>query len=539
MRNICIKLFAYSILVITLFLATFSPVYLQLVGGYAAPTATYAHMLISKTGVPKETDYWSYVLMAEIEYPAPSIFLNIYCEILGLPLNLRMFQPAMGLASLVFFVFALKIMTLGGIRREYALLLSAMYYLFIVTDQLIAHYVGRATFGVDLLVYFLIALLVHINCRKREGLIPLLLITALLGFTYYTSTLAVFLISIFSYPLIKLISPNEHKHFKHYKELYVLSLLTIALVIIRSISTPTLLASTSPANFYYNLIEYLKAQLKIEKASEAYYLLVGFSGEIDPIIRITQIWLRTTVKLIAALTLLILFSRGIIKSLRRKGGIEATRLSEYIVIAFVCSLSELAYTFIAPTFSFRFLNMFGLPVFILSTYSRATLKTTSRSAWNSARKAILATTLGLLLIIGATSIIMLQHGEVGHAKLYGYEKVQGLITYFTVGNPLHRIVIVTDAYYSAVLYYLLKISNSNVVVEPFGLTSIPLYYACENDSLYYDDLIHQLGSRQLLLVENETIFGDPWGYAIRTRGCELVFMFNLMYSDSRFTLLVR
>ncbi|MEM4444592.1 MAG: hypothetical protein QXJ21_04400 [Thermofilum sp.] len=521
---------------ISLFLAVFSSMYFQLVGGYAAPTATYAHMLVSKTRIPKETDYWSYALMAELEYPAPSIFLSMYCEILGLPLSLRMFQPAMGLASLVFFVFALKIMMLGGIRHEHALLLSAIYYLFIVTDQLIAYYVGRAAFGVCLLLYFLLALLVHISCRKREGLIALLLITTSLGFTYYTSALAVFLISIFLYPLVKLISLKRHIDFKNFKELYILSLLIIVLIIVRSISTSSLLANVSPEKFYYNLIEYLKAQLKIEKASEAYYLLVGFGGEIDPIIRVTQIWLRIFIKLIAAVTLYTMFLREIIKTLRRKERNDATHLSVYTIIAFVSSSSEFAYTFMAPTFSFRFLTMFGLPVLMLLTYSKVTLKTTSSSVWN---KTILITTLGLLLIIGVTSMIMLQHGEVGHAKLYGYKKVQGLIAYFTVGNPLNRIVIVTDSYYSAVLYYLLKIGDSNVVVEPLGLTSIVLYYACDNVSLYYDELLHQLRSRQILLVHNEAIFGDPWGYASRIRKCELVFMFDLIYSDSKFTLLLR
>ncbi|MEM4488866.1 MAG: hypothetical protein QXK88_08770 [Desulfurococcaceae archaeon] len=134
---------------------------------------------------------------------------------------------------------------------------------------------------------------------------------------------------------------------------------------------------------------------------------------------------------------------------------------------------------------------------------------------------------------------MLQHGEVGHAKLYGYEKVQSLVTYLTAGNPLNRIIIATDAYYSAVLYYLLRISNSNVTVEPLGPTSIALYYACNNTSLYYDNLMYQLRSRQLLLVHDETIFGDPWGYAVRICKCELASMFDLTYSNSKFTLLTR
>lgn len=538
------KLFAYSILTVSLFLAVLSPAYLQLVGGYSIPTATCAHVLTSASNAPifDWTDYWSYALRAEVDYPIPSIFLAMYGEILGLSPELKIFQPAAGLLSLVYFVFALKVLTLGKIKRDHALLLSAIYYFFVVTGNLYAQYIGRATLGAVLMIYFFLMLLVHLSHYRKEGLIALLLLTTSIGLTYYTSSLAIFLIGTFLYPLVKLISMSDYRRFKPYKELFIPACLVIVITIMRPVFVLGTLADISLAKFYDNLWEYIKAQLKIEKVSEAYFLNVGLSGEICPVIRVTQIWLRSLTNLIAAITLFIFFFKTIVKTTlitkRKKKEVNSSYLNVYTIMAFICSCAELAYTFVAPTFSLRFFSIFGLPILLYVTYSSAKLETASRGSTSSKLcKAILTVFLGVLLIISSTSIIMFQQHEVGSAKMYGYEKVKGLIAYFMVGEPMTKITIMTDSYYSAILYYVLRIANSKIIVEPLGPVSITLYFACNNISLY-GDLAHQLRSRGIILVLNETIYGDPWGYAVRICDCKIASLFNLVYSDSRFIFLV-
>lgn len=546
-----LKLLAYILLTFSLLLAVLLPTYFQAVGSYASPTATYAHVLTNAMVVPTKGDYWSHALVAEIEYPAPSILLAVYSKISGFPEELKMYQPTAGLASLVYFVLMMKAASLGRIKREHAILLASIYYLFIVSDRLIAHYIGRAAFGVIALAYFFLALLMYMNYvddRRREGLISLTLLATLSGFTYYTSALATFLVCLFLYPLTRLVNLNKHESRRiRYRDLLIISLLTTVLAIVRVISTSELLADLSLTKFYGNLFEYIKAQLKIEKTSEAYFLHVGFGGEMNPIIRVTQLWLRTSIKLLAAAALSLSFSTKFIKLLlkrKRKTSADINHLDAYAIAAFLCCCAELAYTFLAPTFSLRFFTIFGLPMLIYVAYRAATSKTIITNLRSRICRVASLMLLGLVLIVSVSSTALVWHEEIEHVKVYGYEKVQGVAEYLMTANPSDstssEVRIAGDAYYSAILYYLLRIRGSNTVAEPLGPLSITLYYACYNVT-YHDELIRQLSSKWLLLLQGETTFGDAWGYAAKIQRCDhILSIFNYsIYSDMRFALLAR
>lgn len=535
-REIVLKQIAYIVMGISLLLAILPPTCFHFVGSYAAPTATYAYILTNSAVLPAGNDYWTYAMLAESEYPAPSTLLGVYVKVLGLPPSLGMFQPLVGLASIVYFVLALKVMSLGGIKHKQALILSAVYYLFIVTGRLNAHYVGRATVGVLILVYFILALLIYLNGRKREGMITLLLLTLVTCLTYYTSALAIFLVGVFSYILIKVSAQKGYGRIKPYSDLLLLSLVVIALTIIRSLSISILLRRADLIAFYNNLVEYIKAQLKLDKTSEAYLLLVGLSEETNLLLRATQVWLRTLVNVISAATLSFLFLREALNLVIV--GRKTSNLGIYTVTSFLCCCAELAYTFIAPTLSLRFFTIFGLPalIYVISFVVGST--NSKRSSSNHKLLALKVISLGLLLLISISSVAILQRGEMGAAKLYGFNRVKGLLAYLTLENPSSGIIIATDAGYSAIMYYQLRIVNVNVVVEPLCAKSVIIYYACNNASLYYDLLLHQLGPRWVLLLTNETLLGDEWGYAVKIFRCELVHLFSLVYYDSRFALIV-
>lgn len=536
-----LKLLAYIVLTFSLLLTVLFPTYLLAVGSYASPTATYAHALVSATTVPAGRDYWSYALMVEIEYPAPSMLLAIYGEVTGFPMELRMYQPIIGLTSLVYFVFALKAISLGKIKREYAALLASIYYLFIVSDRLIAHYVGRAAFGVVALVYFFLALLVykdHADGRKQGGLVSLMLLAALLGYTYYTSALAAFLVCLLLYPLTQLANSNDrNRSKKRYRDLTVVPLLITVITIVRMVSTTGLLADLSLIRFYENLLDYIKAQLKIERTSEAYFLHVGFAGEVSPIIRVTQLWLRNFIRLLAAAAISLSFSKMFLRLLLNRKDMNS--LSEYIAAAFICCCAELAYTFLAPTFSLRFFTIFGLPALIYVMYRIFTSKINNVNLRNKISHVASLLLLGLMFIVGMSSIIFIWQEEIEHVKAHGYEKVQGLVKYLALaGSSGGGIRVAGDAYYSAILHYLLRINNSGVIAEPLGSSSVALYHACKDVS-HYEEAKHHLLSRWLLL-QKETIFGDAWGYAVRIQRCDhILSALNLVYSDIRFTLLAQ
>lgn len=532
---------ALVLLCSTMFVSLSLPLILEFINTYSAPTAVYA-LFIKRynelVAVSHESkSYWGGAINVEVSFPLPAILLSTFIMVTGIPERLSLFIPIMGLARVIFFVLAKQILCLNG--KKHVDVFSGIYYAtVIVLYALGGNAIGRAEYGVVLLTFFIysnILLLkssINRQMSHRAGAFCFLTIfTLAAGFTYYTSITSILIITLFA-PIVvrKLTAINlSTSH---------IPIISVLMIVYQPFYY-SFFKQSNLTNFINNLLDFIKAQLKIEAQTEAYALHVGYVN-LDLFSRIGGVWFASIIRLLSILVVVYIF----LKYLPRKNMYDMRAqnvLWAYSLITILACLSELSYSFFAPTIPIRFISLFGLVLLLylikgMITYTESICHKPKRSLWK----------ISALIMLGV--IIVSNIGSFSSAWLYGapkplgYQKLQPLLTYCTYHCPDDALTLVADAYYSAIgFFHSLLFNRYGVLVyEPFGRNSITLFNSILTGDLTNITItLRNKGIKYLLHdFEPRPIWGDGWGYAVQLQNTELLKrQLSIIYDDGNLLLL--
>jgi hypothetical protein len=408
--------------------------------------------------------------------------------------------------------------------------------LFIRND---AHYVGRATLGVTLLVATSYIFLMFMSGRDVGRHFPLLLIiTVVIAYTYYTAFIATFIIVtlyILSIYVLKFSNSNTNKRG------YTLTLAStlLFLIIIRPFLALVRTIPLSPGKFIDNLMDWILSRLGIERGEA-----IEFFGEvpIDLFTRVSTVWLGYAIRLFSIFTFaLYLINRIIInktiksKTLSRKASYVLKPGDIYAIIVIGATIAELLYTFLIPIVSLRYITMF-------SVFYIPLMLTRIR---NSRIGNVIATliTLSLILLYAGTCRSVFIYGKVGTAKY-----ISGISSYISLnGEASSKTVITGDSYYTGYLWFMHIYNNvlNNTPRSTYGRMSFTVL-----DKDIYDlfnshnisrtvycikKLVAGSISTHLVIInDGKPIRGTAWGFMTLLSPTNMKFLINnlsVLYND--------
>jgi len=517
-----------------------------LVSTYSAPTASLAILIEENGKIPSvvlnlRDSYWRGALEVETYYPAPSLLLAAFSIITGTPHDYLMFVPIANLAKVIYFVLAKRI--LNGLtkkrrRVEYDLLALVYYVFTTIGININAGSVTRAVIGTTLLTYFIYSFLIfvdkfvnknlHSYTSLRSEYYVMTVLTLAIGLSYYTSTLSVLLIS--------LLVPVAVWVFINSKKLTILHIFTISLILV--IYNPfyySIAKSLSFENFFANILEFIRVQLKLERTGEAFELTVG-QVEIDLFTRITGIWFKYLLVLLSGLATIYIFVKtSIFLAKKRLSGTSDKLLWIYSLIVMSAFMSELPYSLYAPTISTRAIIMYGSLILIYA------VKNMFENRKDAASRIIGASVLTIFILSSAGNLA--GGWFYGLSEPFGYEKVYPALTYIEkYSSKKEPIDIALDAWYSALGLLRSIISSEYTIVayEPLGRGTFILAESIQrNDLTTFLRYSCERGITYVLLNDNaKPIYGDEWGYAVTLKDKSLLKIeLSTLYTKGEFHLL--
>jgi hypothetical protein len=478
--------------------------------------------------------FWIDALSVERNYPLPSILLALFQLITGVPPDLLPFLPLSGLVTFIFYyIMILKIL---GELETFKLLHKEihnvkMYYLKLVLLLLLAihnlfdrngsYYVGRPTLGVAffvMMLYVIMKLFTH--NKKLEWIILMMIISMASSFTYYTSTLAIFTVSLL-FLLANIVRlPHYDQHTK--KALFSFTIFSLFLTINQPIIHIFTSSALSFDRFISNFMAWILAQLKVERSSEAYYLAVGAVIR-DPFTRISAVWIGFALRAIFILMFIFMF----LVTVRRKGMMKKIILVLLIVVI-GASLAELPYTFQTSTVSLRFATMTSL-LFVPIVF-------------NEIKRTRIKITLGFIILIllmlfytGTLCDIIMYH------KIYPYKYIYGFTLFISNIAQFHYNVniVAGDSYYTGYVFFKTMLNNDRSSFYFTTLKKYALYLFNQYEEPYIIkhyvmDLVKNNIDYLIIVNDGKPVTGDPWGYAItpsRTSTNFLIQHENMLYND--------
>jgi len=523
-----------------------------LVSTYSAPTASLTLLIEENGKIPSEVSnlrgsYWRGALEVETYYPAPSLLLTTFSIITGAPHDYLMFIPIANLAKIIYFVLAKRILnglTKGGAKYY---LLALVYYIFITIGiNVNAGSISRAILGTTLLTYFIYSFLIfvdkfinknlHSRTSLRSEFYVMAILTLAIGLSYYTSTLSVLLIT--------LLVPIAVRIFINAK-LSALHIFIISLVLI--MYNPfyySLTKSLSLENFFINILEFIKAQLKLERTGEAFELTVG-QVEIDLFTRVTGIWFKYLLILLSAFaTIYILAKTSILLAKKQLPDTIDKLLWIYSLVVVSVFVSELPYSLYAPTISTRAIITYGSLVLIY-VIKNAFERSKNFAPKVHKRENTINSVLGILtlMIFILTCVGSLVGGWFyGLSEPFGYEKVYPALAFIEKYSSEESINIALDAWYSALGLLHSVISSKYMIVayEPLGRGTFILAESIQRNNLAtFLSYSCERGTTYVLLNDNiKPIYGDEWGYAVTLKDkSPLKTELSMLYTKGEFYLL--
>ena len=478
--------------------------------------------------------FWIDALSVERDYPLPSILLALFQLITSVPPDLLPFLPLSGLVTFIFYyIMILKILgeletfkllhkEIHNVKMYYLklvlLLLLTIYDLF---DRNAAYYVGRATLGVTFFVMMLYVILkLFTHNKKLEWIILMMIILMASSFTYYTSTLVIFTVSL----LFLLANTIRLSHYDQHTKKALSSFTIFSLFL--TINQPIIHTFTSSAlsfnRFISNFMAWILAQLKIERNSEAYYLSVSAVIR-DPFTRISVVWIGFALRAIFILMFIFMF----LVTVRRKGMMRKI-IPVLLIIVIGASLAELPYTFQAPTVSLRFATMSSLlfvPM-VSNEIKRTRIKITL---------GFIILTLLMLFYTGTLYDIIMYHKIYPNKYIYGFTLFISNIAQFHYNVN----VVAGDSYYTGYAFFKTMLNNDKnsfhfTTLEKYALYLFNQYKEPYVIKHYVMDLVRNNIDYLMIVNDGKPVTGDPWGYAITPSHTSINFLTqheNMVYND--------
>lgn len=540
-----IRYSAYTIVGITFIITLSIALFFQFVGSYAAPTAVYANTIISEgklVSIPIQgLGIWSESLIGEISYPVPALLSAIFSLVTGFPRDLLLFTPLVAIYNIVYFVLAKKILCYNGDRNNYGLLLSAIFYSFVSFSNMTATfpYLGRATLGVVLLVYFVYLFIRLISedknsLYKRATLIPLILLTIVTGFTYYTSILAILFLSL---SLMVIFGLYRFLKKPVLKKSYALPLLILSIM----------------AGYIFTFNAYLgdisnylggNSLFSLFNSNVVNYVLQLFGmGSPSPLSGLVQMDLTTIILrnwtlrvlnvfiVIAIVTSLIKFRPS------QKNSSNSRKLIWiYTLIVVILAISELPYLLLPnPVAPIRFLLLFGFLVLVSTLFIIM-----QKIRKSQLRLSLLLSFIALVILSMFGSLLYaVNYGYGAPAKPFGYYEVKPLAEFLCSNATNDSPIIITgDAGYTSTIFFYASLQNKTdtVIANPLNENTLILYSSLESgDMTPFFVKMNELGTDYLLIVNNTLpLYGDEWGYAVQIIDTSPLYaQMKLEYNDGK------
>lgn len=512
---------------------------------YAVPTAVYA-VQITKNGnlIPPlfNRSYWQENLQVETEFNLPSILLSMVLITANIARDNAISIPISGLATLVYFPIARLVLCEDGDPRGYGVLFAAVSYSYMAWTRIGAIYTGRATLGVALLMQFVFLYLLLLRaCTKARRsvnliLIPLVILTVAIAYTYYFSTLAIFLCTMLTTMAIWVLTTTKRIRFPSMPTLFLIFLSLVFMVYGPLMSLATSLRGVlDPTYIIRNFVLYLRNLARLEGQSEQYLTQAGIV-EKDLLTRVTGSWFFNAIKLASAIALVC----ALVAYWPRKS--SAPRLIWlYAVSAIFVSLSEVAYLFVTPTAPIRFLSIFGLiaMIFVVKDFAEKgnNLPPVPRPP-RLHRRQILAGCVLIVLALGCIGSLSNDWNyEVG--KPFAYDQSKPLSTFLLSSASNDTPMNLTgDAIHMVDLFYITYVheASSRIQPEPLGLDSLTLYEASISGNK--EQFVENMKTRNIQLLvmfqDGRPVWGDEWGYGFTVRtvnSLDLPMVYNDGYSQ--------
>ena len=513
---------AYFVVCLTFAATVALPVVFKYTTSYAAPTAAYAIQIMASgsthSGIAtfQGPGWGGAALNGEYVYPVPSVLLSIFVLVTNVPMEYTMFNFITALANFSLFVVARRVLR----DTPNGLLLSAFFYLFATFSwQRYGESFSRATFGQISLNYFLLAFVLFMGAkagvkRTRPWIIILIILTLATGLSYYTSTLAVMLLSLFMIFLLPIAMRPAKQYWRKFPGLSTATLAGFLFVYNTYVDSrlPEAALGTFFQNFLYRALTIIGMEHPMP--SEGLNLL-----HVDLFTMITATWFVNVVDYasIAAIGYVLIAYRP-----RRLQDVHIVWL--FSAAVFAVNLSEFAYVFYAPLSPVRFLTRYGLIVllFILSQHTNGPLgvaKAGLGKRFKLSKAVLLAATLIVVLIASLGAMSFAWNYNVG--KPFAFERVKPLADVLSInGNGVSRqnspIIIAGDADYTANIFFISTIhgGDQNVVLDPLGEDAYTLYYSLQANSS--SEFLDRMQARQMacLLLVSGPMWGDEWGWAV-------------------------
>jgi hypothetical protein len=512
------------------------------VNPYSFPSAVQALKIIKYNEIPtpqSETAYWKTTLVNEIEYPIPSILLAMYYLVTNISPSFLPFLPITGFVLLIFYLITLK--ALLEINRITDLIKEKPFFAFLslaitLLDLFIrndAHYVGRATLGVTLLVITSYIFLIFMSGRDVDRRFLLLLITiVVIAYTYYTSFLATFMIVIL-YTLFIYAFKFSNSNISKRGYTLTLAVTLLFLTITRPFVALVRTTSLSPEKFIENLMDWVLSKLRIERGEA-----IEFFGEvpIDLFTRVSTVWLGYAIRLFSIFTFAFYLINRIAKSktISRKASHILKPGDIYAIIVIGATIAELLYTFLIPIVSLRYITMFS------AFYVPLMLIRIKNSRIGNVI-AIFITLLLILFYIGTCRSVFI-YGKVGTAKY-----ISGISSYISFNEvALSKTIITGDSYYTGYLWFMHTyntiLNNSpHSVYERVSFTILDkdiydLFGSHNiNRTVYCIKKLVAGGISTLIIInDGKPVRGTAWGYMTLLSPTTMKFLINnsnIMYND--------
>jgi len=526
-----------------------------LVSTYSAPTASFALIIEDSGKIPPEvsdrrSNYWRSALEVEMYYPAPSLLLATFSIITRAPHDYLMFIPIANLAKIIYFVLAKRILNSLIKKKVMYDLFALVYYIFVVIGfNINAGSIGRAVIGIVLLAYLIYTLLIFVDrfinknlhsytSPKREFYVMTIL-TLAIGLSYYTSTLIVFLITLLV-PIFIRIFIN-----KKLPTLYLYNIFAISLILI--LYNPfyySLTKSLSFENFFINTLEFIKAQLKLERAGEAFELSVG-QIEIDLFTRVTGVWFKTMLVLFSGFATINMFIKtSILLAKKQLSDTNDKLLWIYSLIVMSASVSELSYSLYAPIITTRAITIYGslILIYIIKNIFEKNNNFVYKIYEKRNSISMVFGILTLMIFILSTIGNLVGGWFYGLSQPFGYKKVYDALTFIEKYSSEEPVNVALDAWYSALglLHSTIFSKHTIVAYEPLGRgTFILAESILRNDLTTFLSYSCKKGITYVLLNDNtKPIFGDEWGYTVTLKDkTVLKTRLSMLYTKGEFYLL--
>jgi len=531
------------------------------VGVFSAPTSVYAIEILNRGHLPTSDflsaqKYWRSAIRFEANYPLPSMLISEFLLITGISKEFAIFLPIVGLACIIYFILAKKILCERK-NSQYELFFSSLFYAFVALNNLHANYVGRATLGSILFAFFLYSYLTHLDYYlKRSSRLSWFILSFLFalasGYTYYTSTFGIMILTTSMWLLLLILFSTAQRRFV-VPELTIA--VTTAFLLIRNPLLETVASGFSLTLFVNNLITYAKAMLRLEtKQNPAWLLFYGYV-HMDPLTQqlhqiVFFIKLISIISVIVAhliyrpkINLRIVYKNTIKSNVKLESWASIRRIWLFSLLVLLYSISGIGYLSVGALFPLGGMIKYGL-IFLFfmvndlfQNYSTNNLTKSKNSVWK-----VFSHILGLpknmalnrqntlpriLVIFVALTVLMGCWGAIREgwlygsaaAKPFGYYKVHSVSDFLTAHASNETYITVTgDAYYTSIIFFKAFLNGQahNVKPEPITKDAITLYESLTTGNMnsFFANMTKRNIHYFLTVDMSEPLWGDGWGYAV-------------------------